>query len=73
MSGRTQSPVKSFTVEFDDNRLLPQLFGSHNAHLARIEQEFDVSVNSRGNSVTIFGQDELAERAIGVLKDFMLS
>ena len=67
MSGGTQSQTKSLTVEFDDNRLLPQLFGSHNIHLARIEQELDVSVNSRGNSVTIFGQYELAESAIIVL------
>lgn len=67
MSGGTQSQDKSLTVEFDDNRLLSQLFGSHNIHLARIEQELDVSVNSRGNSVTIFGQYELAESAIVVL------
>jgi len=65
--GSPQSPVKSLTLEFDDNRLLPQLFGSHNAHLARIEQELDVSLNSKGNSVTISGSNELAETASAVL------
>ena len=67
MIGSPQSPVKSLTLEFDDNRLLPQLFGSHNAHLARIEQELDVSLNSKGNSVTISGLNELAETASVVL------
>jgi phosphate starvation-inducible PhoH-like protein len=55
-------------LEFDDNRLLPQLFGSHNIHLARIEQELDVSLNSKGNLVTISGVHELADTAGVVLK-----
>ena len=63
-----QNTEKSVTLEFDDNRLLPQLYGSHNAHLARIEQKLDVSLNSKGNSVTISGVNELAEIAGGVLK-----
>ena len=35
------------TVEFDDNGLLPQLFGDHNVHIARIEQTLDISLSSR--------------------------
>ena len=63
-----QTPEISVILEFDDNRLLPQLFGSHNIHLARIEQELDVSLNSKGNSVTISGVNELTEIAGVVLK-----
>ena len=66
--GSSQNAEKSVTLEFDDNRLLPQLFGSHNAHLARIEQQLDVSLNSKGNSVTISGVNDLAEIAGVVLK-----
>jgi phosphate starvation-inducible PhoH-like protein len=42
-------------LEFDDNALLIQLFGSHHAHLARIEQALDVSLNARGNVLTVAG------------------
>lgn len=68
MIGSPRNPEKSVVLEFDDNRLLPQLFGSHNIHLARIEQELDVSLNSKGNLVTISGVHELADTAGVVLK-----
>ena len=42
-------------LNFDDNRLLTQLFGEHDRHLARIEKELGVSVSSRGNKVSITG------------------
>jgi len=42
-------------LNFDDNRLLGQLFGEHDRHLARIEKEFGVIVSSRGNRVSVAG------------------
>ena len=54
-------------LEFDDNTLLPQLFGSHNSHLAQIEQRLDVSIATRGNEMTISGPREQAEKARGAL------
>ncbi len=42
-------------VDFDDNRLLTELFGYHDRHLARIEQKLGVSLNPRGNRVAIEG------------------
>ncbi len=42
-------------LNFDDNRLLSQLFGEHDRHLARVEKEFGVVVSSRGNRVSISG------------------
>jgi phosphate starvation-inducible PhoH-like protein len=59
--------AKTLHLEFDDNRLLPALFGSHNSHLARIEQILDVTLNSRGNGVTISGPAYSAEAAGAVL------
>ncbi len=59
--------AKTVQLEFDDNRLLPQLFGSHNSHLARIEQKLDVILQSRGNAVTITGPASSADTASDVL------
>jgi len=42
-------------LEFDDNRLLPLLFGEYDQHLVRIEQQLGVSLVSRGNQVAISG------------------
>ena len=46
------SPV---VLEFEDNQLLPLLYGDFDRHLARIEQALDVTIASRGNSVSITG------------------
>ena len=42
-------------LQFDDNSLLPLLFGEHDQHLARIEQRLGVSLISRGNRLAIEG------------------
>lgn len=63
----TASLQMSVTVEFDDNSLLPQLFGSHNVHLAQIEQKLDISLISRGNAVNISGDSHLIAAAEDVL------
>ena len=60
--------AKTVRLEFDDNQLLVQLFGSHNSHLARIEQFLEVSLNSRGNAVTVSGPGDAAKAAFAVLK-----
>jgi len=50
-------------LQFDDNRLLPLLFGEFNQHLARIEQKLGVTLSSRGNRVAITGESAAAEIA----------
>ena len=50
-------------LDFDDNRLLPLLFGAHDKHLAQIEQRLGVSLTSRGNQLVISGTTEGAELA----------
>ncbi len=56
------------TCEFSDNGLVQQLVGPHNENLTRLEQRLDVVLHSRGNTVTIEGPPERAERAAAVLK-----
>ena len=52
----------SMIVDFDDNRLLSALFGNHDAHLAQIERQLDVSLSSRGNQILIGGEDAMARQ-----------
>ena len=54
-------------MEFDDNSLLSALFGSHNSHLAQIEQKLEVVLNSRGNAVSIAGNSEAQDIAEKIL------
>ena len=46
---------RSVTLQFDDNGLLPLLYGEHDRHLARIEQRLGIRLGSRGNRITIAG------------------
>ena len=65
-SGATGVDLKepaSAELEFADNGLVIQLFGSHNSHLARVEQMVDVAIHTRGNEVTIVGASEAVEAA----------
>ena len=53
----------SLALEFDDNWLLPALYGDFDRHLARIEQLLGITVASRGNSIIITGDPSVAEIA----------
>ncbi len=48
-------PVEPLHMTFDDNTLLPALFGRHDEHLARLEQALGVALVSRGNQLAISG------------------
>jgi len=47
--------VEPLYMTFDDNAMLPALFGRHDEHLARIEQALGVTLVSRGNQLAISG------------------
>ena len=57
------SDEKTLGLEFADNRLALQLFGSHHSHLARIEQKLDIAIDARGNQVTLNGSGEAVDAA----------
>ena len=67
----TSSPVLGVApplfLQFDDNRLLPMLYGEHDRHLARIEQGLGVSLMSRGNQIGISGNPEAVDHGRQVL------
>src|SRR5947209_18065445 len=54
-------------LEFDDNLLLPLLYGERDQHLDRIERQLGVSVVTRGNRLAITGPPSATEAAHVVL------
>ncbi len=58
----------STVVSFDDNSLLPIVYGQYDQNLARIEHRLGVMLRSRGNEVTISGPDEAIATAHSALK-----
>jgi phosphate starvation-inducible PhoH-like protein len=60
-------PERRLDLEFDDNRLLAQLYGQHDTHLARIERQLGVALISRGNQLTITGPASAADSARSAL------
>ena len=55
-------------LQFDDNSLLPLLFGEHDQYLARIEQQLGITLVSRGNRIAISGPPGAAEVARDTLE-----
>src|SRR5260221_13090317 len=63
-------------LEFDDNLLLPLLYGERDQHLDRIERQLGVSLVPRGNRLAISGPasaTEIARLALSRLYDRLKS
>ena len=54
---------KAVTLQFNDNALLPLLFGDHDRNLVRLEQGLGVRLSSRGNRVAISGDPTRVQAA----------
>lgn len=59
---RPQDASGQIVVEFDDTRLIQELFGEFDQNLAVIEQRLDVEAVARGNQVTLRGSEEAVNR-----------
>ncbi|MDR3518659.1 MAG: PhoH family protein [Azospirillaceae bacterium] len=64
----TALPERRIELRFDDNRLLPLLYGGHDSHLVRIEAQLGVTLISRGNVLVISGSTAAAETAKAALE-----
>ena len=65
-----KSPNKEKALCFDDNSLLPYLFGEHNGHLHHLEDALSLDITSRGNMVALKGAAnhvDLAEEILQML------
>src|SRR5689334_2201011 len=68
MTGLSPGPADAFAdtrtqIEFDDNLLLPLLYGERDQHLDRIERQLGVSLVTRGNRLAISGPASATEAA----------
>jgi len=62
--GLAEAPLQ---IEFDDNRLLPLLYGEHDRNLARIESALGVQLVTRGNRLAVTGSIGAVDQAKRVL------
>ncbi len=62
MSARHANGDPDF-MQFEDNSLLPLLYGEHDQHLARLERQLGVSLASRGNRLSISGNPDSVKYA----------
>ncbi|OQY52904.1 MAG: phosphate starvation-inducible protein PhoH [Desulfobacteraceae bacterium 4572_89] len=61
-------------LEFQNIELAKKLFGYHNIHLEKISKTFNVAINSRGNTLTLSGDEQninTAETLICQLYDLL--
>ena len=55
--GDNSSIDPPLTLQFEDNKLLQVLFGEHDRNLVRIEETLGVRISSRGNRVSLSGDE----------------
>jgi phosphate starvation-inducible protein PhoH and related proteins len=65
--GVDAGPV-NLTLQFEDNRLAPLVFGGHDQHLALIEQRLGVQAVAHGNVLTVTGPGPATRQAKAVLE-----
>lgn len=61
--------TKHITIEFDNNTLLPALYGEHNSNLKYLEAKLPLNVTDRGNTLTINGNEQDVRIAETVLSN----
>ena len=59
----------SALVTFEDNRLLPLLFGEQDRNLSKLEERLSVNISSRGNMVSISGEARHVKISESVLNE----
>ncbi len=59
---------ESITIAFQDNSLLPILFGDEDVHLTKLEKKFNVQATTRGNLLSISGEKADVEACRAVVE-----
>ncbi len=67
-SPSTKDDLKDSLIEFPDNRLLIDLCGAYDQHLAAIEKALDVQIIRRGNQLAILGSAAGLDEVTEILK-----
>jgi phosphate starvation-inducible PhoH-like protein len=66
-NGKAGEIVSNITVSFNNNALLPMLYGDNDIHLGKIEKKLNIQASSRGNMVALSGEKNSVELAKNVL------
>ncbi|WP_419095559.1 PhoH family protein [Alkalihalobacterium alkalicellulosilyticum] len=64
--------MKLIQLEAKDQNEIQVLFGPNDIHLKRIEEKLGISITTRGETVSVSGDDETVERVSNVLKTLLL-
>jgi phosphate starvation-inducible PhoH-like protein len=67
-NGNGTHDTANVNMVFNDNGLLPMLYGENDSHLAKIEKKFNVSASSRGNVLALSGEKSNIESSRAVLE-----
>jgi len=62
------APAPEVLLEFPDNRLLIELCGEYDRHLAEIEQRLGVQIIRRGNQLIVHGEVDARQQAAELLQ-----
>lgn len=75
MSAKKNTPKASHseTMVFENNRLLPMLFGENDSTLQQLEKKLHVVMVSRGNMLAITGEQEAVMKARDILEELYQS
>ena len=65
---KKSSDSQSVTISFDDNLVLPVIFGEHDKNLKTIEQELGIVILPRGNFLKLIGNKTVVKLAKNVLE-----
>ncbi|MDQ8699492.1 PhoH family protein [Hyphomicrobium sp. LHD-15] len=65
---KPSTPNKRVVVPFEDNRLLTQVLGEFDSHLALIEDRLGIEAHAHGNVVVLSGSETSCDIARGVLE-----
>lgn len=66
---KNDSKTYSKTISFNDNSLLPIIYGDNDRFLKLIEKSFNVSILTRGNFIKISGDEEKVNISENLLRD----
>lgn len=65
--------IDTRVLEFEENSILPMLYGARNANLRHIESHTGVSITSKGNQLHISGETEAIDQAHAIFMSLQKS
>jgi len=66
-NGDTGQESRTSHIDFDNNRLVADLAGEHDAHLSILENAFQVRIDPRGNRFAVSGNQSAIDKTLHVL------